>query len=290
MQAEGTRSLKVALGGEILSFAPCGNEIESVLGECYVSFASTKPPSVTFRVHAGPIPYPNLGSPAFSTERWALHRVQGKLVVCIRHPRLGMYQLVAIDADSRGGDVYCIDVPWRRGFPLRILDHPTGEVLFLSLLTQGRGVLLHAGGVGQDGQALLFSGMSGDGKSTLIRLWQEHTDATLLSDDRIIVRKQGKRFWAYGTPWHGSVPVMSPESFPLERIYVMHHAPENSMSRLEHGEAVKSLLARSFPPFWDAEGMGFTLAFLDELVRAVPCYGVGFVPDRSAVDFLRCVT
>ena len=84
--------------------------------------------------------------------------------------------------------------------------------------------------------------------------------------------------------------MMSPESFPLERIFVIHHASENSMSRLVNSEAVKALLARSFPPFWDAAGMAFTLTLLDELVCAVPCYDVGLVPDKSAVDFLRCVT
>ena len=60
--------------------------------------------------------------------------------------------------------------------------------------------------------------------------------------------------------------------------------------RLRPAEAAQSLLTRSFLPFWDASGMAFTLAFLDELVQTVPCYDFGFVPDRSAVDFARCLS
>jgi len=49
------------------------------------------------------------------------------------------------------------------------------------------------------------------------------------------------------------------------------------------------LLVRCFPPLWDAEGMRFTLDFCAHLVGEVPCYELGFVPDGSVVDFVRCV-
>jgi len=34
--------------------------------------------------------------------------------------------------------------------------------------------------------------------------------------------------------------------------------------------------------------MDFTLGFLDELVQEVPGYELGFVPEDSVVDFVRC--
>lgn len=33
--------------------------------------------------------------------------------------------------------------------------------------------------------------------------------------------------------------------------------------------------------------MAFTLRFLADLCRAVPCHDLGFVPDGQAVEFLR---
>jgi hypothetical protein len=77
---------------------------------------------------------------------------------------------------------------------------------------------------------------------------------------------------------------------PLERIFMIHHAAENSVRKLHPARAVSGLLARAFPPFWDAEGMQLTLAFLERLVASVPCYALGFVPDERAIDFIRTVS
>jgi hypothetical protein len=52
---------------------------------------------------------------------------------------------------------------------------------------------------------------------------------------------------------------------------------------------VSGLLARAFPPFWDAEGMQSTLEFLERLVASVPCYALGFVPEAQTLDFIRAV-
>jgi hypothetical protein len=108
-----------------------------------------------------------------------------------------------------------------------------------------------------------------------------------LSDDRIIIRKQHGAFWAHGTPWHGDALSASPASARLDRIYVIRHAQTNVTRRLAASRAASELLVRSFPTFWDADGMGFTLGFLAEMTQEIPCYELGFVPDGSVVDFLR---
>jgi hypothetical protein len=284
-----TNGLTIELGGEVLSFAPAGDMARLATEERYLPFVSDAAPGVAFRVHDGSAPDVDLGASVFDTPRWALHRAPGQLIIAVRRPGAGVCELLMLNPEARQGDIYRLDVPWLRGYPRYVLGHPSGEVLFLNLLAGGRGVLLHASGIGDRGQGLMFCGASGAGKSTLTRLWQEHPEAIVLNDDRIIVRKRAGRFWIYGTPWHGDVPAVSPRSFPLERIFIVGHAPDNSVTQLGPAEAVTNLLARSFPPFWDAQGMVFTLAFLDELAQAVPCYTLGFVPDQSAVELVRCV-
>jgi len=76
---------------------------------------------------------------------------------------------------------------------------------------------------------------------------------------------------------------------PLERIFVIQHAEENQATALSPMEAVSRLLVASFPPFWDAEGMGFAVEFLTRLVDTVPCYQLGFSPDEDVVAFIRCI-
>ena len=42
-----------------------------------------------------------------------------------------------------------------------------------------------------------------------------------------------------------------------------------------------------FPPYWSSPGMEFCTGFCGDVVSRVPCVRMGFVPDRSALEFVR---
>ena len=70
------------------------------------------------------------------------------------------------------------------------LEYPLDELLIMHRLTQERAIELHGCGIVRaDGTGNLFVGHSGAGKSTTTRLWTEREDVEILSDDRIIVRR-----------------------------------------------------------------------------------------------------
>jgi len=70
------------------------------------------------------------------------------------------------------------------------LEYPLDELLIMHRLTQENAIELHACGIVRpDGTGNLFVGHSGAGKSTTTRLWTEREDVEVLSDDRIIVRR-----------------------------------------------------------------------------------------------------
>ena len=78
------------------------------------------------------------------------------------------------------------------GFPFNIepLGYPLDELLIMHRLTQEKAIELHSCGIVRaDGTGNLFVGHSGAGKSTTTRLWTEREDVEVLSDDRIIVRR-----------------------------------------------------------------------------------------------------
>ncbi len=82
------------------------------------------------------------------------------------------------------------------GFPYAIepLGYPLDELLIMHRLTQENAIELHSCGIVRaDGTGNLFVGHSGAGKSTTTRLWTEREDVEVLSDDRIIVRRDGVR-------------------------------------------------------------------------------------------------
>src|SRR6476660_9837409 len=70
------------------------------------------------------------------------------------------------------------------------LEYPLDELLIMHRLTQEKAIELHGSGiVRSNGEANLFIGHSGAGKSTTTRLWTAVEDVEVLSDDRIIVRR-----------------------------------------------------------------------------------------------------
>jgi hypothetical protein len=78
------------------------------------------------------------------------------------------------------------------GFPHTIepLGYPLDELLIMHRLTQEKAIELHGCGIVRpDGTGNLFVGHSGAGKSTTTQLWKEREAVEILSDDRIIVRR-----------------------------------------------------------------------------------------------------
>ena len=78
------------------------------------------------------------------------------------------------------------------GFPFAIepLGYPLDELLIMHRLTQEKAIELHGCGIVRaDGTGNLFVGHSGAGKSTTTQLWTAREDVEILSDDRIIVRR-----------------------------------------------------------------------------------------------------
>jgi|SRR5271166_6469275 len=176
----------------------------------------------------------------------------------------------------------------RSSFPGMALSYPLDELLIMHRLTQEKAIELHGSGIVRvDGVGNLFVGHSGAGKSTTTRLWTMTEDVEVLSDDRIIVRRDASsptRIRMYGTPWHGEGMYASPNSAPLARIFVLEHGHGNVITRLSPSQAVAELFARSFVPFHRHEYVDSALEFLQELVDSVPVYRYDFEPDQRAVD------
>jgi len=167
------------------------------------------------------------------------------------------------------------------------LEYPLDELLIMHRLTQEKAIELHGAGIVRaNGEGNLFVGHSGAGKSTTTRLWTSRQDVEILSDDRIIVRRDTApgKMRMYGTPWHGEAMFALPGSSTLQRIVILEHGHGNVLKRLPSGEAVAELFARSFVPFHRHEYVAAALQFLQEVADTIPVYRYSFEPDQRAVD------
>jgi hypothetical protein len=79
----------------------------------------------------------------------------------------------------------------------------------------------------------------------------------------------------------------SPERAPLTRIYFLEKGSKNELISLRHPVALGRLITCSFIPFYSQPGVAFTLGFFEEVIKAVPCCELRFVPDNRVVEFIN---
>ena len=222
---------------------------------------------------------------------WRAFEVEESVVLRLHDAAAGPfpYKEARLSADGRDGLVLLDPRACPPGRPVDPLEYPLDELLFQRLLAAQGGIELHAVGVvdPSSGRGYVFAGQSGDGKTTTARLWQETVGAAVLSDDRVVLTREGGGGWRmHGTPWHGEAELALPASAPLAGLFVLARGEQNALVPMSPARAVAALLARSFPPFHDAPATERLVRSLEALVAAVPCRLFPFVPGPEAV---RCI-
>ncbi|MCK5305912.1 MAG: hypothetical protein KAJ66_02155 [Candidatus Omnitrophica bacterium] len=273
--------LKITVGDITISVRLHDSGFRFEPNDVYRPFSSDNDPDVLLRVCRGRFSKRRLKEKLFDAgTTWSMFGENGRYVLD------NSYQSIALESDFKSGTIYNKAVIGEQAAPFP-LTYPLDEILVVNLLGRGRGMMVHSCGISDKGRGLLFAGSSQSGKSTMANLWKKEKDTAALSDDRIIVRKMKKKFWIYGTPWHGDAKVCLKEKAPLEKIFFLKHTKNNIIKKVGPADAVSRLIICSFLPFWDKKGMEFTLKFCAELVENVPCYELGFVPDEHVLDFVR---
>jgi hypothetical protein len=221
---------------------------------------------------------------------WQLFRHDHRFVFRLHSPKFGdlPYKSATFTPDFASGLVQlrrdCFDV----ARPLYPLEYPLDELLITNWLASGRGVEVHACAVADaNGDGYLFLGHSGAGKTTMARQWCDQFGVTVLSDDRVVLRRSGDTIWMHGTPWHGDEPLAASGRAPLTRAFFLTHGRANALRRIGVTQAVAELFARSFPPPFNAAGLDFTLAFFADVARSVPLFELAFIPGNAVRDFVR---
>ena len=240
------------------------------------AFRATRGPvDIDVEVVTADLPVPSSPPLFVSGGLWTAYRQGRDLLYVIREPVRGRAPLSALVIDERRRQGKLCLAP---GAPFA-LHYPLDELLFQHHLARHGGMEVHACGVAEGGQALLFCGVSGAGKTTTAQLWRRHRrSAEILSDDRMIVRPRGGRLWAFGTPWHGSGRFASPRGLPIGGVFFLARG-EPSVTPMTPSAAAAELFARAFPPPWEAAGSARVLALCARVAEKVRCARLRFRPD-----------
>ena len=248
-------------------------------------------PDLRFSVRWDGLTAPPGGAQVFdAVSPWKLYRNDRGVEFRFFSATLGetSYSALRTSPDYTSGEV-ALHWPFLAGDgPVDPIQFPIDEVLLVPYLSGGRGIVLHACAVAdEDGKGYLFCGESGDGKTTMARLWDRLPGVTILTDDRVILRVARDRVLRYGTPWHGEVEFAENVGRPVDRIFFLERGEENTFIPLSPADSLTRLLVRSFPVYHDAVAMDRTPALLEQIARRLPCARLPFVPDSKAPLFVR---
>jgi hypothetical protein len=265
------------------------------LTESFRSFLCSSEPEITITVSSEPIPamIPLERHRIFEAwDRWSLYRIDDRDLLVERDSFSSAIpqRVLIFDPTSLRGTFFfrCSDEPWSADSSApNPLDYPLGHVLIICLLARKRGLMVHGCGIDDQGRGYLFPGNSGHGKSTMAGLWEGK--GRVLSDESVVLVEGNGHIRMYGTPWHGSYNAVSPEGVTVEKIFFLRHGEQNGALPIMGAAASAMILARSFPPIWDGNGMSSTLNFLANLCDQAQCYQLAFRPDESVIPFVRCV-
>ncbi len=261
--------------------------------DAYHDFVCDGPPDIIVHGHNTGIPEPLLktGNKVFASGTfWDVYKTEDHTIINLSLPYGDRtpYCSACFKDDFRTGDIFCaVSEKGGRELHSHPLAFPLFHLLMISYLGRHEGVVVHACGIDDGGVGYLFPGSSTYGKTTMARLWQD--EAVVLNDERIVLRKNGGRFWIYGTPWHGEFEKISPHGVPLENIFFLQKGDLNSVGRVNGSLAVSHFLSHCFLPYWVPQGIEHILDTCSHLAKSIPMHVLEFVPDKNIIDFIRCV-
>jgi hypothetical protein len=157
------------------------------------------------------------------------------------------------------------------------------RILHTLLLAREGGFLLHASSAIRNGSAFLFSGVSGAGKTTMVKL--APPDVVVLTDEASYVTRSGGEYFAVGTPFFGELArVGANERAPIEGLYLLAKGPENKIEPIAGAEAVRALIRNIlfFAREPDFVEMAFDAAL--DFVDRIPIRRLTFKPTFQVWD------
>lgn len=153
------------------------------------------------------------------------------------------------------------------------------RILLTKLLLPCNGFLLHAATVVHGGEAYVFMGRSGAGKSTVASL---SPPGSALTDEISLLRRDEGRWRAYGTPFWGEFRAEGQNhSVPVGAVYSLVQARQNYKQRLPGNASLTSMLANTLFFLPGRAGREALLGILAGFVKEVPVYRLEFRKDAT---------
>jgi hypothetical protein len=161
-------------------------------------------------------------------------------------------------------------------------EYPLDGLILYYLTVIHGDILIHASGVNNNGRGYLFSGVSGKGKTTMAKLWDD-CGATVIHDDRLVLRKTGDSYTMYNTPVYSDD---KPLNSSLNKIFLIEHGVENKLVPVKGANAVSLVMANCIQHTWGHDTINGLLESVSFLCETIPTVKLYFTPDASVINHI----
>lgn len=154
---------------------------------------------------------------------------------------------------------------------------------FYYRLLDFNGLMLHASATVIEGEAYLFAGQCGIGKSTHAELLKKHyPGAQFINDDKPALRLVDGQWMVYGTPWSGKNAININAKYPLKAVTLLTTSRDrNYIHKADPLTALSGLIACSVGRA-NKETMKKLSVLIDRLMKDIPVYEMDSLADDEA--------
>ena len=166
------------------------------------------------------------------------------------------------------------------------------DVMFMSLLSLEKRLrahnqfILHCSYIIHKGEAILFTGPSGIGKSTQADLWDKYKDIQIINGDRAVLSMDNQKLYASGCSFCGTSEYCENVKSPVRAIVILDQALENQIVKLPYKDTVMHLFKQITINYYNEQFFNDAMNFIDAIIEKNNIYHMRCNISRQAVDLL----
>ena len=213
----------------------------------------------------------------------SFYRKDDKMIMTVYDPydlKIFGYSLVM------SKDYSCVEyIPHLRNYEhydLQWMMYPfEGKVLYKG------GIVLHGAAIEYNRGGIIFTGISGAGKSTQAHLWQKYREALIINGDCPLIRIIDGVPKVFGTPWCGTSGEAINRKATLRAVVLVKKGEKNSLRELKGDEAFLPLLANVLHSNFDENSLDLAIENLKSIIHNIRVFDFTCTISEEAVEFLE---
>ncbi len=195
------------------------------------------------------------------------------------------YMVVSEDAHELHCFHYNKDL-WNQGDAHGLLMRTSDHLLFLPLIQQKGGFILHSSAIDRGDHAVVMVGHSGAGKSTATNQFGE--DAVIIGEDRNIILPDAEgNYRVWGSWIHYNEARITNISRKVNALYFLKKAEKGRLEPMPERLALYEALSHIARGMADAKGWNATVDGVQKFIEKNSCFYLHFEKDSGIMKLLN---